>query len=403
MINRALYDVVFSDTWDRQMRFITGPRQSGKTTIAKHKLSREKTENLYYLWDLRTVRNRYKDNELFFTQDFPPKKKKQWICFDEIHKMPKWKNMLKGIYDEVEEYYHFIITGSAKFSIARKSGDSLSGRYFVFTLFPLRLDEVLNTYSESLNPPAEIHDYILSKLNSKSESQEAMESLLHFGGFPEPFVKQKESFLKRWTNDYVDTIIKEDISLLTRITDSDYLFDLYNLLPSMIGYPLSESSLASHVNVSPVTLKRYLKRLEEFYLFFQIRPYSKNIKRSLLKASKGYLYNWSIITDEGARFENYIACELKSKLSQWYELSGVNYDLFFIRNKLKQETDFLILRDNKPWLLIETKLKDKPIDKHQFTIAEKLSVPLIQLCKEDNIASMQKKGIFRLSASAFLS
>ena len=96
MIERTLYYTAFSEDWGRQMRFITGPRQSGKTTLSKLKLEKEDTEKLYYLWDLRSVRNRYKEHELFFTSDKTISRKKTWVCFDEIHKMPKWKNIFKG-------------------------------------------------------------------------------------------------------------------------------------------------------------------------------------------------------------------------------------------------------------------------------------------------------------------
>ena len=114
MIERRLFNIVFSKEWGRQMRFITGPRQSGKTTLAKLKLKEEHSEKLYYLWDLRSVRNRYKDNELFFTADqISTGNEHPWVCFDEIHKMPRWKNILKGIYDTSSGQYNFIITGSA--------------------------------------------------------------------------------------------------------------------------------------------------------------------------------------------------------------------------------------------------------------------------------------------------
>ena len=136
MIKRNLNDIAFSSQWGRQMRFITGPRQVGKTTLARQKLHDEKSEALYYLWDLRSVRQRYKEHELFFTEDALDPARKLWICFDEIHKMPKWKNILKAAFDETSDQYQFIVTGSAKLDIVRRAGDSLAGRYFTFHLLP---------------------------------------------------------------------------------------------------------------------------------------------------------------------------------------------------------------------------------------------------------------------------
>ena len=122
------------------MRFITGPRQVGKTTLARQKLTEAMSQPLYYLWDLRDVRRRYKDNELFFTADMIPSENKElWVCFDEVHKMPKWKNILKAAFDETSDRYHFIVTGSAKLDIVKRAGDSLAGRYFTFHLMPLMI------------------------------------------------------------------------------------------------------------------------------------------------------------------------------------------------------------------------------------------------------------------------
>ena len=191
MLRRALFQIVFSKEWGRQMRFITGPRQCGKTTLAKMKLAQEGTPELYYLWDLRSVRNRYKNDQLFFTQDRPPApSKKWWVCFDEMHKMPQWKNGLKAVFDSSGEHYRFIVTGSAKLDIFRKAGDSLSGRYFTFHLFPLILCELLGTRDISIKVPAAAQDWIQEKLDSKVKGEKALQDLMEYSGFPEPFLRQ---------------------------------------------------------------------------------------------------------------------------------------------------------------------------------------------------------------------
>lgn len=404
MITRSLHYIAFSEEWGRQMRFITGPRQSGKTTLSKLKLQKEHTEKLYYLWDLRSVRNRYKENELFFTEDaLTLKKKKAWVCFDEIHKMPKWKNIIKGIYDTTYDDYRFVITGSAKLDISKKAGDSLSGRYFAFHLFPLSLGELKDPKGLIRIPPDDSLKFIHERLDKvPSKGEDLLSSLMEYSGFPEPFLRQSKKFYKKWSEDYTDRVINEDIGALTRIIDKEYLYDLYRLLPEMTGSPISEHSLASHLELSSPTIKNYLRRLNEFYLVFKVSPYSRNIKRALLKAPKCYLYNWSIVKDEGKRFENYVACELNASLQLWQEASGEKYSLFYIRDKEKHETDFLIVREDKPWLLVETKYSDSPIETHHLTAASALGgIPVVQVCFEGNIAVQQKKNAFRISASRF--
>lgn len=403
MIERTLYNIAFSEEWGRQMRFITGPRQSGKTTLSKEKLRQEKCEDLFYLWDLRSVRNRYKANELFFTEDRPPAAGKAWVCFDEIHKFPKWKNTLKAVYDASFEHYQFIVTGSAKFDIFKKSGDSLSGRYFTFRLLPLSLAEVTRSKIQT-SPPEDALRFILDKFEPRPETQEALESLLEMSGFPEPFLKQTKSFRAKWAEEYADTVVKEDIGTLTRILDRERLLDLYNLLPEMVGSPLSEASLASHLEISPPTIKNYLKRLEDFYLAFRLQPYSRNIKRALLKAPKGYLFDWTKIQDPAKRFENYIAAELLARLQLWKDASGKKFSLFYVRNKEKEETDFLILKEGAPWMLLEAKTSDGPISGHHFKTQAMLGgIPFVQLSQEKGVHSMQGKNCFRISAACFFS
>lgn len=382
------------------MRFITGPRQVGKTTLARQKLHYEKSETLYYLWDLRSVRQKFKKHELFFTEDALNAERKLWICFDEIHKMPKWKNILKAAFDETSDRYQFIITGSAKLDIVRRAGDSLAGRYFTFHLLPLTLDEVYSSSSIQNTIPESARDFVDIVIDSAPVPQEALEQLLTYSGFPEPFLEQSRAFHNKWAHNYIETVVREDIGALTRIVDREYIFDLYNLLPEMVGSPLSQSSLASHLQISPTTVKNYLRRLEDFYLTFSIKPYSKNIKRSLLKAGKYYLYDWSKIKNRGLRFENYVACELKTLIMLWGDASGEDFSLFYIRNKQKQETDFLILRDGVPWLLVEVKLTDGSIDRHHFeTIRALNGIPFIQVCMSPDVASLEKRNVYRMSAN----
>ena len=387
------------------MRFIVGPRQAGKTTMAKQKLKDDNSQDLYYLWDLRSVRTAYKKNELFFTSDaMPHKGHKKWICFDEIHKYPKWKNILKGIFDETQDDYYFIITGSTKLNLLKRAGDSLAGRYFTFNLYPLTLSEILsnvdNIQTGSLIPDTSL-EFIEKALSMKHsvQSYEIITQLLEYSGFPEPFLNQNKRFYNKWQKDYVENVIKEDIGPLTRITDRENIYDMYNLLPEMTGSPISESSIASHIQVSPPTVKNYLRKLEDFYLAFPLSPYSKNVKRSLIRAKKYYLYDWSRIDNSGTRFENYLACELKTKLSLWNNYGNGNYELYYIKDKQKKETDFLIIKGSEPWLLMESKLSDGIIENHHFAMSQALgNIPFIQICLEPNVASIQQKKFFRISA-----
>jgi predicted AAA+ superfamily ATPase len=403
MITRALESVAFSENWGRQMRFICGPRQSGKTTLAKARLRTAHCEALYYLWDRRDVRQRYKDDELFFTADFPHGHSLPWVCMDEIHKYPRWKNILKSVFDSVGDRCRFIVTGSAKLSLIRLAGDSLAGRYFTFHLLPVMLGEWAGRAAGLAECPASAADFLRARADSCPAADERLETLLRFSGFPEPLLSANSAFHRKWADDYIETVIREDIGTLTRIVDREHLYDLYHLLPGTVGSPLSVASLAGHVQVSPVTVKHHLRRLEDFFLTFSLRPYTRNIKRSLLKAPKFYLYDWTRISDPAARFENYVACELAGRTKLWTDGTGQAHDLFYVRNKQKQETDFLVTRDKTPWLLIEAKQSDRPVEAHHLATREALgNIPLVQVCAQPGICSIQREGVYRMSATRFL-
>lgn len=403
MITRALDSIVFSENWGRQMRFICGPRQSGKTTLAKARLRAMQCEALYYLWDRRAVRQRYKEDELFFTADFPPGQALPWVCMDEIHKYPQWKNVLKSIFDSVGDRCRMVVTGSAKLSLIRRAGDSLAGRYFTFHLLPVMLGEWTGHAARLADCPSSAMEFLRAQADTSPADPERLEALLRFGGFPEPLLGANTAFHRKWAADYIETVIREDIGTLTRIVDREHLHDLYHLLPGMVGSPLSVASVAGHIQVSPVTAKNYLRRLDDFFLTFSLCPYTRNIKRSLLKAPKLYLYDWTRIGDPAARFENYVACELVARAKLWTDGTGQAHELFYIRNKQKQETDFLITRDELPWLLVEAKQSDRPVESHHLATREAVgNVPLVQVCAQPGICAVQREGVYRMSASRLL-
>jgi predicted AAA+ superfamily ATPase len=399
MIERALSDVAFSEDWGRQMRFITGPRQSGKTTLARAQLRATHCDKLYFLWDLRHVRQRYKTDELFFTADFPPGAGELWVCLDEIHKMPQWKNILKGFFDTLSDRCRLIVTGSAKLDILRRAGDSLAGRYFTFHLQPVTLAELTGRASMLAVCPTSVEDYLRTRADSAPATPAALDQLIRFSGFPEPLLNGHTPFQRKWAGDYIETVIREDIGTLTRIVDREHLHDLYHLLPGRVGSTLSVASLAGDIQVSPATVKNYLRRLDDFFLTFSLRPFTRNITRSLLKAPKFYLYDWTRVTDPASRFENYVACELLCRMRLWSDSTGLAFNLHYVRNKQKEESDFLLTRDGAPWLLIEAKLSDQPVAGHHLAVAAALgNIPVVQVCRLPGVVQAQRERVWRMSA-----
>lgn len=401
MLRRVLAKVCFDPRFGRQMRFIAGPRQVGKTTLAKQFLKSKKSEIFYYDWDKRIVRSRFKEDPSFFHSDILQGKKQgeTWIGFDEIHKYPKWKNILKEAFDSYEDRYRFVVTGSARLDLFRKSGDPLTGRYFLFRLLPISLFEAMGRPLSLPDMDATL--FIENSISSKNNAT-GLEHLLQFGGFPEPFLKGDEVFSSNWREEYLQTLLKEDLRDLTRIHDLENVATFLSLLPQRIGSPLSLNAIREDLEVSYTATKNYLRATLLTYILFEIPPYTKKVSRSLKKEKKVYFFDWTNISDPSKRFENYVAVELKNRVELWTSATKYKFDLFYVRSRDGRETDFLITRDQKPFFLVEAKLNEENIESHHKNHAAVLgSIPLVQLVRKDGIVKADAKGAFVLSASKF--
>ena len=160
------------------MVFLGGPRQVGKTTLAKYILEHHYPKGRYFNWDYQ------EDREAILEQKWS--KDNTLLVFDELHKFPNWKNWLKGIYDTYKDQHQFLITGSARMDIYKKGGDSMLGRYHYWRLHPFTLEE-------------------------KEQDSETVERLLLHGGFPEPYSENDERETRRWRRERFDRVLTEDV------------------------------------------------------------------------------------------------------------------------------------------------------------------------------------------------
>ena len=388
------------------MRFIAGPRQTGKTFLAQNFLKTKQYSNLYYNWDNSKIREQYyKDTHFFQNEVFSTPKKGQhyWLCLDEFHKYRKWKNILKDYFDNFHSDIRFVVTGSAKLDLFRHSGDSLAGRYFLFHLLPLTLKEIISNKIFHLTKLPDLPKLINTVFDSPTYYQKEMEMLLQFSGFPEPLTMNSDIFHKRWQTTYLDSTVKNDLRDLTKINDLDNVIKLLLLLPTKVGSPLSINSLANDLEVTFKTLKNYITALNLNFLVFMLKPYKNKIARTLKKEQKLFFFDWSRIKDDGPRFENFIAVQLYAWLTAYNDAGLANFDLFYIKTKDGKETDFLILNDNIPWLLIEAKLKKSTLEYHHHKNSQILgNIPIIQLVKEKGIIEKKSELAFQISASRFL-
>lgn len=405
MITRHLERICFDEEFGRQMRFISGPRQVGKTTLARSFLDKCGCSRLYFNWDLRQTRDRYIDDPYFFetaiydsrTNDSVP-----WACLDEIHKMPKWKNILKDFFDKFERDARFVVTGSARLDMFRKAGDPLTGRYFMFHLFPVCLSEAVGSPLPQPSADESAVDFMCRRIDVASDHQDVLDQLLEYSGFPEPFAAARLRFFRRWQSDIVDQILREDVRDLTRIIDTENVARLIRLFPGRIGSPLSLNALREDLNVSYTAVRNALKALQLTFVVFFLPPFHRNVARSLTKEQKAYFFDWARCPVPSVRFENYAAAELKTLTALWREKGLGDFELSYVRTRDGKETDFLIVKDGDPWCLIEAKLKDGAVAGHHYKQAESLgNIPIVQVCHEKKVMKKSGPQAFRISAGRF--
>jgi len=341
---RYIKNHIVNDLKDR-MVFIGGPRQVGKTTLSLAFLQKPVESHPAYLkWDNISIRSSLLKGEL-------PSNEKQ-IVIDEIHKFARWRNLIKGFYDTNKSEISFIITGSARLDYYSKGGDSLQGRYHYYRLHPFSLTE--------LNPNPDKKDF---------------ETLLKFGGFPEPLLKADEKFWRRWQKERLQRVIYEDIRDLENIKEISLLELLAQELPNRVGSPLSVKNIKEMLQVAHETAERWLTIFERMYYSFRILPYGSSKVRAVKKEQKLYLWDWSLVPDHGPRFENFIASHLLKYCNFIEDTEGFSMELRFLRDTDKREVDFVVLKEGIPQFAVECKTGEKSISPAVFYFKERTSIP----------------------------
>lgn len=341
------------------MVFITGPRQVGKTHLIK-----ALPQSRYFNWDTVEVKKAYLKDPYFFRSQQP------LVCFDEIHKRRDWKKLVKGYYDSPDRRENFIITGSGRFDQLQRGGDSLQGRSLSYQLYPVTYDEFVrgNKHRKILSP----RDWNTWTPDSSADSDEL---LLNLGGFPAPLINGEQRFLRKWQDQYIERLVREDIRDFSAVQRVDQLELLVRLLPERITSPISVKALSEDVECSTVAIRSWLRLLEILFLGFQIKPYHKRLARAVKKEQKWYFHQWTYAQEEGARFENYIAVQLAAACSAWSESGYGTYELTYVRDQDRREVDFLITRDLKPIVLIEAKSSEQAPTSSLKYYSSKLNVP----------------------------
>lgn len=315
---------------------IIGPRQVGKTTLAKQLIKKIDKETVYI--DIENPRDKVKlsDPVLFFENNTD-----KCIIIDEIQLMPGLFSVLRPMIDMKREPGRFIILGSASPLLLRQSGQSLAGRIAYI----------------------ELSGFNLLELDPGSENE-----LWFKGGFPDAYLSKNASIWQQWLDNFIGTYINTDLPILGLDINRNTIRNLWTMLSHVNAQVINYSNIARSLSVSSTTLKKYIDFLENAFLIRQLQPFYPNIKKRIVKAPKVYLRDTGILHNllnihahedlegnplKGNSWEGYV-------VEQILQITGSFYEPYFYRTHQGTECDLILTRSSKPVYSIEIKFSAAP-------------------------------------------
>jgi len=344
LIKRNIYKDLINHLDKKEISLITGPRQSGKTTLMnliKLKLDKSGKNTLFLNLDSEMDKNYFSSQQLLLKKiELEIGKKRGYVFIDEIQRKENAGIFLKGIYD-MNLPYKFIVSGSGSLELKEQIHESLIGRKRIFELGTVSFDEFINFKT---------HYKYENNLNSFFElEQEAadiyLKEYLNFGGYPRVISEQEEREKTLIINDIFHSYLEKDITYLLRVERTDAFIDLIKIIAVSMGKLMNYSKISAELNISVQTLKNYLYYAEKTFILQKLTPYFKNSSKEIVKSPVYYFYdiglrNFSInlfgnVFDYGQIFENLILNIIKEKL----KYTGGR--IHFWRTLDKAEVDFV--------------------------------------------------------------
>jgi predicted AAA+ superfamily ATPase len=216
---------------------------------------------------------------------------------------------------------------------------------------------------------------LASALPSTKELSANLDALLRLGGFPEPLLAGSERQAARFRLAYGTRLVREDLRDLESIRDLDRVELLFDRLPAGVGSLLSVNALREDLEVSFESTETWLRALERLYAVFRVAPFGPPRIKAIKKSQKLYFWDWSRVEGEAARLENLVMLHLLRLVHWMADVHGEKAELRFFRDAAGHEVDAIVLRKGKPWLAVEVKTSDEPVDRGLRYLLERQPIP----------------------------
>ena len=380
MITRRILTEITDSLSFFQVVSIIGPRQVGKTTLAKQIMSESAKPTLYLDLELQSDLFKLNDAELFLSQHT-----EKLIVIDEVQNKKELYPLLRALVDKTREPGQFLLLGSASPELIRHSSESLAGRIAYHQLYPFNLNEIPDTISQ--------------------------EDLWINGGFPNMLFARNNDIANRWMENFISTYLNRDLLQLGLNASPKIIRNLWTMMAHLNGQLFNATTLGNSLDISTPTVKRYVDFLEEAFLLKSLHPFTWNMPKRLVKSPKVYLTDTGIlhhligVTDlinlsgnpiVGSSWESFA-------INQLFALKNSRIELYFYRTHHGSEVDLVFTKGLNVVATAEIKYSNSPqLSKGNYLAFDDLNAPMNYVITPSSDDYIFKERIRICSLKAFI-